>query len=160
MSTHSDYHLKFLRTALGKKKKKSDWVALYIVSLKRSSSQGPGRRAQKPRALQNTNSFAKIQPPNGALIHITAHYPPLEFQPDCSQQFKIPTQSPSQKFYLVWCQSQFRILFCHTFSRENFNAVSPLYKNLLFPVHTLLQKASQVVRTCSTFQTADEKPLG
>lgn len=116
---------------------------------------------RQPRASQNSNSFAKIQPTNCALIHISAHYLCVEFQHDYSWQSKISIQSPSQKFYLVWCQSQFRILFCHAFSRENLNAFfPPRTKAPLFPEHSFLSEAPGAARTCSVFQRADGEPRG
>lgn len=54
-------------------------MALCVTSLKRFSSQALGEELEKPRALQNASSCAKIQPGNCASIHISAHHPPLDF---------------------------------------------------------------------------------
>lgn len=118
MSTHSDYYLKSLQTALGKKNK-SDWAAVCTVSLKRSSSQALGEKLKK--------RFSKFQ----FLCQNTANtlgFDPCECPPPTSGApawlftARQNLQSPSQKLYLVWCQIQFGILLCHTLSQENLNA--------------------------------------
>lgn len=141
--------------------KKSDWVALCIVSLRRSSSQALGEELKSlelckiqillPKSSQQIVLWS-------TLVHTTQLW---SFSTTVHSNPKSLYKVPAKKFYLVWCQSKFRILFCHTFSRENLNAFfPPLTKNLLFSEQSFLSKASWVVRTCGIFRRADEKPRG
>lgn len=95
------------------------------------------------------------------MIHISAHYLGVEFQHDCSRQSKNLYAKSQPKILLSLCQSQFRILFCHTFSRENLSIFfPPLQKPCCFQNTHFFWKPLGAGRTCSMFQRAHGEPWG